>query len=45
VPFSHLVRKNFVDTAVEAAKKAAPTDIIPIMTPSLLTHIGKKTKV
>ncbi|EED16633.1 conserved hypothetical protein [Talaromyces stipitatus ATCC 10500] len=41
VPFSHLIRKHLVDTAVEAAKKAAPTDIIPIMTPSLLCHIDQ----
>ncbi|QGA21722.1 hypothetical protein EYB26_009433 [Talaromyces marneffei] len=40
-PFSHLVRKHLVDTAVDAAKKAQLTDIIPIMTPSLLCHIDQ----
>ena len=40
IPFSHLVRNNLVETAVEVAKKADPNEIIPIMTPSLLVHVG-----
>ncbi|KAH8651352.1 hypothetical protein BX600DRAFT_483760 [Xylariales sp. PMI_506] len=40
-PFSHLVRRFTWETAVDAAKKAKPTDIIPIMTPSLLCHIDQ----
>jgi hypothetical protein len=41
VPFSHLVRNNLVETATKAAKTADPKEIIPIMTPSLVCHVGK----
>ncbi|KAI5865329.1 hypothetical protein GGS23DRAFT_603921 [Durotheca rogersii] len=40
-PFSHLVRRQRWETAVEAAKNAEPTEIIPIMTPSLLCHVDQ----
>lgn len=41
IPFSHLIRRVRHEDAVEAAQKAKETDIIMMMTPSLLCHVGK----
>lgn len=41
LPFSHLVRAARHEDAVEAAQKAKESDIIMMMTPSLICHVGK----
>jgi hypothetical protein len=41
IPFSHLVRRVRHEDAVEAAQKAKDTDIIMMMTPSLVCHVGE----